>query len=188
MQGHPRHGEGVLTKYGLPEGEMATHFSILASRTPGTLWKAKREMLEDDPPPTPRRSEGVQHASGEEWRAITNISSKNGVAGPKQKRRSVVDMSGGNSKARYCKQQYCIGTWNFRSVNQGKLSVVKQEMESEHSHLRNQWTKMMVSGDSKNTVYKIVGEKGRIHWTETLKRGQRQAAEVGVAGVRVLLF
>ena len=87
------------------------------------------------PPPTARRSEGVQHASGEEWRAITNISSKNGVAGPKQKRRSVVDMSGGKSKARYCKQQYCIGTWNFRSMNQGKLSVVKQEMERVNTHI-----------------------------------------------------
>ena len=37
-------------------------------------------------------------------------------------------MSGGESKAQYCKEQYCIGTWNVRSVNQGKLDVVKQEM------------------------------------------------------------
>ena len=37
-------------------------------------------------------------------------------------------MSGGESKVRCCKEQYFIGTWNVRSVNQGKLEVVKQEM------------------------------------------------------------
>ena len=38
-------------------------------------------------------------------------------------------MSGGESKVRCCKEQYCIGTWNVRSMSQGKLEVVKQEME-----------------------------------------------------------
>jgi len=37
-------------------------------------------------------------------------------------------VSGGESKVQYCKEQYCIGTWNVRSMNQGKLDVVKQEM------------------------------------------------------------
>ena len=37
-------------------------------------------------------------------------------------------MSDGESIAQYCKEQYCIGTWNVRSMNQGKLEVVKQEM------------------------------------------------------------
>ena len=40
----------------------------------------------------------------------------------------VVDVSGGESKVQCCKEQYCIGTWNLRSMNQGKLEVVKQEM------------------------------------------------------------
>ena len=40
----------------------------------------------------------------------------------------MVDVSGGESKVRCCKEQYCIGTWNVRSTNQGKLEVVKQEM------------------------------------------------------------
>ena len=44
------------------------------------------------------------------------------------KRCSVVDVSGGESKIQCCKEQYCIGTWNVRSVNQVKLKVVKQEM------------------------------------------------------------
>ena len=51
---------------------------------------------------------------------------KNEVAAPKRKQRSVVDVSG--EEIRCCKEQYCIGTWNARSVNQGKLDVVKQEM------------------------------------------------------------
>jgi len=47
---------------------------------------------------------------------------------PKQKQPSVVDVTGDGSKDRCCKEQYCIGTWNVRSKNQGKLEVVKQEM------------------------------------------------------------
>ena len=39
-----------------------------------------------------------------------------------------MDVSGGESKVRCCKEQYCTGTWNVRSMNQGKLHVVKQEM------------------------------------------------------------
>ena len=47
---------------------------------------------------------------------------------PKQKQHPVVSGTGDKSKVRYCKEQYCIGTWNVRSVNQGKLERVKQEM------------------------------------------------------------
>ena len=47
---------------------------------------------------------------------------------PKQKQHPVVDMTGDRSKVRCCKEQYCIGTWNVRSMNQDKLEVVKQEM------------------------------------------------------------
>ena len=39
-----------------------------------------------------------------------------------------MDVSGDGSKVQLCKEQYCIGNWNFRSMNQGKLEVVKQEM------------------------------------------------------------
>ena len=45
---------------------------------------------------------------------------------PKQKQCPVVDVTGDGSKVRWCKEQYCIGTWNVRSMNQGKLEVVKQ--------------------------------------------------------------
>ena len=47
---------------------------------------------------------------------------------PKQKQIPVVDVTGDRSKVRHCKVQYCIGTWNVRSMNQGKLEVVKLEM------------------------------------------------------------
>ena len=47
---------------------------------------------------------------------------------PKQKQCPVVDVIGDGSKVRCRKEQYCIGTWNVRSMNQGKLEVVRQEM------------------------------------------------------------
>ena len=47
---------------------------------------------------------------------------------PKQKQHPVVDVTGGGSKVWCCKEQYCIGTWNVRSTNQGKLEAIKQEM------------------------------------------------------------
>ena len=47
---------------------------------------------------------------------------------PEQKQCAVVDVTGDGSKVRCCKEQYCIGTWNVRSMNQGKLEEVKQEM------------------------------------------------------------
>ena len=67
----------------------------------------------------------AQYATGEEWR---NNSRKNEETEPKQKQHPVVDVTGGGSKVRLCKEQYSIGTWNVRSMNQGKLEVVKQEM------------------------------------------------------------
>ena len=70
-------------------------------------------------------SVGDQYAAGEEWR---NRSRKNEEIEPKWKQRLAVDVSGGESKVQCYKVQYCIGTWNVRSMNQGKLEVVKQEM------------------------------------------------------------
>ena len=75
------------------------------------------------------RSEGVQFATGKEQRTIPYSSrKKNEAAVPKQKQCSVVDVSGGESKAQYYKEQYCLITWNNRSMNQGKLNIVKQEI------------------------------------------------------------
>ena len=68
------------------------------------------------------RSVGAQYATGVQWR---NNSRKNNGMEPKQKQYPVVDVTGDRSKVQYCKEQYCIGTWNVRSMNQGKLEVVK---------------------------------------------------------------
>ena len=83
--------------------------------------KQKDRTLKDELP----RSVGAQYATGDQWR---NNSRKNEEMEPKQKQLSVVDVTGDGSQVQYCKEQYVIGTWNDRSVNQGKLEVVKQEM------------------------------------------------------------
>ena len=71
------------------------------------------------------RSVGAQYATGDQWR---NTSRKNEGIQPKQKQHPVVDGTGDRSKVQCCKEQYCIGSWNVRYMNQGKLEVVKQEM------------------------------------------------------------
>ena len=71
------------------------------------------------------KSVGAQYATGGQWR---NKSRKNEGMEPKQKQYPIVEETGDRSKVRYCKEQYCIGTWNVRSMNQGKLEVVQQEM------------------------------------------------------------
>ena len=68
---------------------------------------------------------GAQYATGDQWR---NNSRKNEGMEPKQKQHPLVDVISDGSKVQCCKEQYCIGTWNVRSMNQGKLEVVKQEM------------------------------------------------------------
>ena len=68
---------------------------------------------------------GAQYATGDQRR---NNSRKNEEMEPKQQHHPVVDVTGDGSKVRFCKEQYCIGTWNVRSMSQGKLEVVKKEM------------------------------------------------------------
>ena len=84
--------------------------------------KMQKDMtLRDELP----RSVPALYATGEAWR---NSSRKNEEMEPKQKQCPVEDVTGNGSKIQFCKEQYCIGTWNVRSMNQGKLEVVKQEM------------------------------------------------------------
>ena len=67
----------------------------------------------------------AQYATGDQWR---NNSRKNEGMEPKQKQFPAVDVTGDRSKAQCYKGKYCIGTWNARSMSQGKLEVVKLEM------------------------------------------------------------
>ena len=84
--------------------------------------RQKYRTLRDELP----RSVGAQYATGDQWR---NNSRRNEGMEPKQKQHPVVDVTDGRSKFRCCKEQYCIGTCNVRSMNQGKLEVVKQEIK-----------------------------------------------------------
>ena len=68
---------------------------------------------------------GAQYATGDHWR---NNPRKNEGMEPKQKQHAAVNVTGDRNKVRCCKEQYCIGTWKVRSMNQGKLEVAKQEM------------------------------------------------------------
>ena len=86
-----------------------------------SMKRQKYRKLKDELP----RLVGAQYATGEQWR---NNSRKNEETEPKQKQHPVVDVTGDGSKVQCCKEQYCIGTWNARSMNQGKLQAVDQEM------------------------------------------------------------
>ena len=65
---------------------------------------------------------------------------------PKQKQCPVVDVTGDRSKVQCCKEQYYIGTWNVKSMNQGKLEVIKQEMARVNVNIlrisKLKWTRM----------------------------------------------
>ena len=91
------------------------------------------------------RSIGAHYATGDQWR---NNSRKNKGMEPKQKQYPVVDVTGDRSKIRCCKLQYCIGTWNVRSMNQGKIgSGQTRDGKSERRHSRNQRTKWTGMGE-----------------------------------------
>ena len=92
-----------------------------ALRTPWTVWKGKKIGHKDELP----RSDGAQYATGDQWR---NNSRKNEETKPKQTQQPAADMTGDGSKVQCCKEQYYIGIWKVRSMNQGILEAVKQEM------------------------------------------------------------
>ena len=100
------------------------------------------------------RSVGDQYATGDQWR---NNSRKNEGMEPKQKQYLVVDVTGDRSKVRCCKEQYCIGTWNVRSMNQGKVEVVKQEMARVNVDIlgisKLQWTGMGEFNSDDHYIY-----------------------------------
>ena len=95
-------------------------YSCLENPT-NSMKRQKYRALKDELP----RSLSAGIATGDQWR---NYSRKNEGMEPKQKQHPDVDVTADRSKVRYYKEQYCIGTWNVRSMNQGKLEVVKQEM------------------------------------------------------------
>ena len=96
----------------------------------------------------------LDHCLRQEWK---NNSGKNEEMEPKQKQHPVVDVTGNGSKVRCCKEQYCIGTWNVRSMNQGKLEAVKQEMARVNIDILGiselKWTGMGKSNPDDHYIY-----------------------------------
>ena len=94
------------------------HYSCLEIPM-NSMKRPKHRILKDELP----RLVGAQDATEYQWR---NKSRKNEGIELKQKQYPVVNVNGDRSKVQCCKEQYCIGTWNLRSMNQGKLEVVKR--------------------------------------------------------------
>ena len=106
----------VLTRYGPLEEGMTNHFSIFALKTPWTVWKGKMIWHW-------KMNSQVSRCPicyGEEWK---NKSRKNEEMEPKWKQHPVVDVM--VTEVRCCKEQYRIGSWDVRSMNQGKSEVAK---------------------------------------------------------------
>ena len=110
-------------------------------------------------------SHPFQYATGDQWR---NNSRKNEGMEPKQKQYPVVDVTSDGSKVRCCKEQYCIGTWNVRSMNQGKLVVVKQEMARVNIDILGiselKWTGMGEFNSDDNYIY-YCGQESLRKWS-----------------------
>ena len=97
---------------------------------------------------------GAQYATGDQWK---NNSRKNKETEPKQKQYPVVNVTGDGSKVQCCKEQYSIGTWNIRSMNQGKLQVIKQEMARVNINILGirelKWTEMGEFNSDEHYIY-----------------------------------
>ena len=122
------------------------HIGFSRDRSGALVFPSLSELLKEELP----RSVGAQYATGDQWR---NNSRKNEVMEPKQKQYPAVDVTGDRIKVQCYKEQYCIGTWNVRSVNQGKWEVVKQEMARENVDILGiselKWTGM---GETQMTI------------------------------------
>ena len=102
------------------------------------------------------RSVSAQYTTGDQWR---NNSRKNERMEPKQKQYPVVDVTGDRSKIRCYKEQYCIGTWNVRCMNKGKLEVVKQEIARVNVDIlgisKLKWTRMGEFNSDDHYIYYV---------------------------------
>ena len=125
-----------------------------------SMKRQKDRTLEDELP----RLVGAQYATGDQWR---NNSRKNEEMEPKQKQHLCVNGTGDRSKIRCCKEQYCIGTGNVRSMNQGKLEVVKQEMTRVNINILGiselKWTGMGEFNSDDHYIYYCGQESLRIN-------------------------
>ena len=102
---------------------------------------------------------------------------------PKQEQHPVVDGTGDRSKVRCCKEQYCIGTRNVRSMNQGKLEVVKQEMARVNVDILGiselKWTGMGEFNSDDHYIYYCVQESLRRNGVAIIVNKRVQNAVLG---------
>ena len=119
-------------------------------------------------------------ATGDQWR---NNSRKNEETEPKQKQHPVVDVTGDGSKVRCWKEQYCIGPWNVRSMNQGKLEVIKQEMARVNVDIlgisKLKWTGMGAFNSSDHYIYDCGPESLRRNGVATIVNKKVRNAVLG---------
>ena len=125
--------------------EWQTTLVFLPWEPMNSMKSQKDRTLRDELP----RSVGAQYATGDEWR---NNSRKNKETEPKPKQCLVVDVTVDRSKVQCCKEQYCSGTHNVRSVNQGKLDLVKKEMSRENTDIL-KWTGMGEFNSDDHYIY-----------------------------------
>ena len=115
-----------------------------------SMKRQKDRTLKDELP----RLVGAQYATEDQWRIN---STKNEGMELKQKQYPVVDVTGDKSKIQCYKEQYCIGTWNVRPMNQGKLAVVKQEIVRVNSNIlgisKLKWTGMGEFNSDDHCIY-----------------------------------
>ena len=94
-----------------------------------------------------------------------------------------MDVTGDRSKVRCCKEQYCIATWNVRSMNQGTLEVVKQEMERVNVNIlgisKIKWTGMGEFSSDDHYTYYCVEESLRRNGVAIIVNKRVQNAVLG---------
>ena len=106
------------------EGNRKTPQYSCLENSMNSMKRQKDRTLKDEQP----RPVGAQYATGDQWR---NNSRKSEETEPKQKQHPVVDVTGDGSKVQCCKEQYCTGTWNFRSMNQDKFNQFSHSVMSD---------------------------------------------------------
>ena len=141
MQGHPRwtgHSEEFWQNVVRWRGKWEPIPIFLLGEPHEQYEKANRYDTGRWTPPGQKRSYMLLEKSG--WWLLRAPERMKALG--QNRNDAVMDVPGGESKDRGCKEQCCIGTWNIKFMNQGKLDMVKQEMARVNINIRNQWTKM----------------------------------------------
>ena len=114
--------EGYNKMWSIGEGNVKPPQYSCRENSMNSMKRQKDRTLKHELP----RLVDAQYATGDQWR---NNYRNNEEMEPKQKQHPVVDVTGDGSKVLCCKEQYCIGTWNVRFMNQGKLEVVNRRWQ-----------------------------------------------------------